>query len=260
MSEGLRIVYGIPGERGGANQAVSALPRLHLFACAARRNIQDRPSSSSHPAPVFLGKFGAACPVYFQLFDRLRGKAFPLVEKNYVTQIRLPTSTSVHPVPNIARQPRTVRLLTRRCDSNHSPSEAGSVRIQFKFMTLRSKLAAVALAITLLVLPATALASCWLHTPTIGIHATNCQMMSKHLGLASIERVPVRGSCCEMSSGKPVPASVARAPNGTADGVTPTCGVSSVDVPPIKAEAAPTKPPVRASGPALQAVLCVFLI
>src|SRR5450631_1755003 len=126
-------------------------------------------------------------------------------------------------------------------------------------MTLRSKVAAV-LAITLLALPTAALAACFLHRPATEQHATDCQMISTHLHLASIQRTLRDAPCCELSSGKPLPASVVRGPSTIADGVTPTSTVAIVDVPSLEAEATPIRPPVRPSGPALQAILCVFLI
>jgi hypothetical protein len=127
-------------------------------------------------------------------------------------------------------------------------------------MTLRSKLAAVTLAITLMVLPAAALATCWSHAPANGDRAADCQMMSSHPGLASFQNARPGAACCELSSGKPVPASVAQAPSRAADGVTPASTFSSVDVPSTTAGAAPKKPLIRAAGPSLQAMFCIFLI
>jgi hypothetical protein len=126
-------------------------------------------------------------------------------------------------------------------------------------MTMRSKLAGV-LAITLLALPAAALASCLLHRPAIGQYATHCRMMSNQLGLVSIQKALPGAACCELSPGKSTPSSVVQALSTTADGVTPPCNVSTVDVPSLEAEATPIGPPVRPSGPAFQAFLCVFLI
>ena len=123
-------------------------------------------------------------------------------------------------------------------------------------MSLRSKLAAVTLAVMLIVLPVAALASCGLH-PTDGNPATDCQMMSKHFGLASIQNAVPVGACCDLSSGKPVPAAMVQAPRGTLDGVAPAPSVSSVDVPSITAIARPITPPLRAFAADLQAILCV---
>jgi hypothetical protein len=127
-------------------------------------------------------------------------------------------------------------------------------------MTLRSKLAAVTLAITLLVLPAAALATCWSDAPANGGRAPDCQMMNAHFGLASLQNASPGAACCELSSGKPVPASLVQAPSRTADGVTPASSCSSVDVPSTTAGAATKRPLIRASGPSLQAMFCVFLI
>jgi hypothetical protein len=126
-------------------------------------------------------------------------------------------------------------------------------------MTLRSKVVA-ALAIILLVLPTAALAACLSHGQAIGQHATDCQMMSQHLGLASIRKALPDAACCELSSGKSAPASVVQAPSTAADLVTPASIVSTVDAPSLEAEASSIGPAVRPSGPALQAILCVFLI
>lgn len=84
--------------------------------------------------------------------------------------------------------------------------------------------------------------------------------MSKHLGLVSIQNALPNAACCELSSSKPAPSTVAPVPSGAVDGVTPTSSVSDTDVPSITVEVAEIKPTVRASGPALQAILCVFLI
>jgi hypothetical protein len=155
---------------------------------------------------------------------------------------------------------RTVTPLTRRCDHHHSPSRAGSGRIQVKFMALPSKLAAVTLAITLMVLPAAALATCWSHAPANGGRARDCQMMSTRPGLASLQNARPGAACCELSSGRPVPASLAQIPSRTVDGMTPASSFSRADVPSVAAGTAPKIPLIRASGPSLQAVFCVFLI
>jgi hypothetical protein len=126
-------------------------------------------------------------------------------------------------------------------------------------MALRSKLVA-ALAITLLALPTAALASCWLHKPGIGEHATDCQMMGERTVLASIKNVVPDAPCCELSSGKPVPASVVPVPSTIADGVTPLASVPTTVVNAPTVDTYPILPPIRPSGPALQAFLCVFLI
>ena len=109
----------------------------------------------------------------------------------------------------------------------------------------------------LIVLPVAALASCGLHL-TDGNPATDCQMMSKHFGSASIQNAVPVGACCDLSSGKPVPAAMVQAPRGTLDGVAPAPGVSSVDVPSITAIARPITPPLRAFAADLQAILSRF--
>jgi hypothetical protein len=84
--------------------------------------------------------------------------------------------------------------------------------------------------------------------------------MTRHLVADSIQQAPDPTSCCELSSGTPVPASVAQAPSGIVDGITPTLVISSVDVRSVMVEAPPVEPVVQASGPTLQAILCTFLI
>jgi hypothetical protein len=82
-------------------------------------------------------------------------------------------------------------------------------------------------------------------------------MMTKHLAPAEIH-AGLRGTaCCELSPGKTAPASTVQTP--TADEMNPTSAVSSMDVPSTNPEAA-SEPLIRASGPTLQAILCVFLI
>lgn len=132
--------------------------------------------------------------------------------------------------------------------------------IQFKFMTVGSKFAAVALSVTLMVLPAAALVSCTLHGPGIREDGTACQMTHKHLAVASIQASLPGTACCGLTSGRPIPGSAVQTPSATADEVSPTSAVSSTDVPSTNRETASTEPLVRASGPTLQAVLCVFQI
>jgi hypothetical protein len=125
-------------------------------------------------------------------------------------------------------------------------------------MMLRSKLVAAVLAGVLLALPTSAPVSCRLHTSSIGNHATECQMMSKRSTSARIqEAIPGARQCCEPSSGKPMPASVAQVPSAVADGVTLTSTVSGIDLQSFNPEREPTDP---VSGPTAQAILCVFLI
>jgi hypothetical protein len=126
-------------------------------------------------------------------------------------------------------------------------------------MSLRSKVAA-ALAITLLALPAVALASCSLHRSVIAKNTAACQMMNKHLVLASVQNAFSGAGCCELSSGEPVPISLVQARGSSADGIAPTSSVSIIDIPSIVVGTAPRMLPIRPSGPALQATLCVFLI
>jgi len=154
---------------------------------------------------------------------------------------------------------RIVRALTCQCDLHHRHSVHGSDKLQLKIMTLRSKVAAMTLAITILMLPSAALATCWSH-PAVGKRSNECQMMAGRLPADSIQEAPAPTSCCELSSGTPVPASAAQAPSGILHGTTPTLVVSRVDVPSAMAEAATAEPIVRASGPDLQAILCTFLI
>ena len=127
-------------------------------------------------------------------------------------------------------------------------------------MTLRSKLVAATLAATLMVLPGAAVVSCWFHRPASAIRATDCQMMSKHRGLVSIQNALPGAACCELSSGKSAPTSAAQEPSRNTEQATPASTVSIVDVPSIAVETGWTRPPVRTSGPARQAILCVFLI
>ena len=154
---------------------------------------------------------------------------------------------------------RIVRRLTYQCDFHHRPPETGPGRIQIKIMTLRSKVAAMTLAVTILIVPSAALATCWSHQPSIGKGSSECQM-TRHIAAESIQQATAPTLCCELSSGTPVPASVAQAPSGIVDGITPTLVIPSVDVPSVMAEALPMEPIVRASGSALQAILCTFLI
>lgn len=123
-------------------------------------------------------------------------------------------------------------------------------------MTLRSKLVAGTLAITLIASSAVALVSCWFHGPAIAKHATHCQMMSEDRGLVSIQNILTGAVCC----GRSVPTPVTQEPSRSVKEGTPTSGVSIVDVPLVTVGVSWINRPVRASGPHLQAILCVFLI
>jgi hypothetical protein len=127
-------------------------------------------------------------------------------------------------------------------------------------MTLRSKLVAAMLAVTLFGLPEAAAVTCWFHRPASAIRATHCQMMSKHRGLVSIQNALPGAACCKLSSGKSVPTSAAQEPSQNTEEAIPASAISIVDVPSIPVQTGWTSPPVRPSGSALQAILCVFLI
>jgi len=123
-------------------------------------------------------------------------------------------------------------------------------------MTLRSKLVASTLAITLIALPAMALVSCWFHGPAIAKHSTHCQMMGEYRRLVVVQNILTGDACCYRS----VPTPVTQEPSHSAEEGTPTSGVSIVDVPLVTVGVSWIKRPVRASGLHLQAILCVFLI
>jgi hypothetical protein len=127
-------------------------------------------------------------------------------------------------------------------------------------MTWRSKSVALALAVTLLAMPATALASCWLHMTEAEHCRPHCPMISGHTPSATVNSAPSSTSCCQVSAAKPTPAWMPQTPSGSGARVTPTLSASALDAPTTVTEAEPPDPLARASGLSLQAAFCTFLI
>lgn len=124
-------------------------------------------------------------------------------------------------------------------------------------MPILSKLAATALILTFMGLPAAALASCSLPGPEILKQTSTCHLKSR--GFASV-KAALPAPCCQLSSGQPVPASAPTGPVSVADGTIPASTVSSAEGPSLYAEVPLTEVLSRVSGPGLQAILCTFLI
>ena len=123
----------------------------------------------------------------------------------------------------------------------------------FKFVTS-------ALAMLLLVMPAAALASCGSHMRTAEKHTLQCAMMGTHMPPFSIRGPHATPSCCQMSAGKLVLASVSLARSPSAGREAPAFVVARLQIPSIAVTAEPTELRARLSGSVLQALLSIFLI
>ena len=148
---------------------------------------------------------------------------------------------------------------TAGCDLHHRQRAEWPSSILYKNMTLRFKLVATALAVTLLAMPMSALTSCWWHMGAAEKCKPHCPMMSGHEPSVTIQETPGNSSCCQMSAAKPTPASIPKAPTGSA-GVTPSLTVSTLNAPVAQIQTSPPDPLARASCPSLQSVFCTFLI
>lgn len=114
------------------------------------------------------------------------------------------------------------------------------------------------LVLAVLAMPAAALVSCWA-PPLMSAGCPLCLAMAHNPGTA-VQEAPGGTSCCDLSNGKPAPASVLQAPTTTtlvAPAVSAVVAVSvaapaRVDHPTDQRSASPPVSP--------QAVLCTFLI
>ena len=125
-------------------------------------------------------------------------------------------------------------------------------------MALRSKVAAL-LATLLLALPFASAAACLLHRPQSAGKVSHCQMLRHHGMSAGRQNARLNNECCELSSRQSLPPSRPEVPGGTFDATAPVISAATLDVPQAPIRIADT-PPVQATGPSHQAVLCVFLI
>ena len=138
-------------------------------------------------------------------------------------------------------------------------AEAAARSILLNNMTWRFKLVASALVMVVLVMPVSALGSCWLHMSPATHCTPHCPMMSGHAPSVTIQEAPTNNSCCQVSAARPTPASMAQAPS-ISDYVAPTFIASALDIPTVLIKAEPPRPLARALYPSLQSVFCTFLI
>lgn len=129
-----------------------------------------------------------------------------------------------------------------------------------KKMTWPFKLVSSALAMLLLAMPAAALATCGFGMRAMETHTIQCAMMGTHTPPVSIQGGRAGSSCCQMSSGRPVHASVPLARSNSAGGEAPALVVATLQIPAIMVTAEPGELRARSSGSVPQAFLCIFLI
>jgi hypothetical protein len=126
-------------------------------------------------------------------------------------------------------------------------------------MAWRFKFVCIALLITPLVLPVATLSACWLPMPAMQGMAMGDAGMTANMPI-SIQQGPTIASCCQLSAVSAPPASVPRAPEYGATGLTTTLSTSVLEVRPADTTAERVKAQPRGTRPSLQATLCVFLI
>jgi hypothetical protein len=128
-------------------------------------------------------------------------------------------------------------------------------------MSWRFKLVALLLAFTTLVMPASALAFCWLHMPAAQKCVPHCPMMAGHHSSASMAQAQASSACCQISAAMPTPPTMPQAPTSTFLVIARLATASTIDV---LVEALTPSPPSdlipEGSPQGLQAVLCTFLI
>jgi len=129
-----------------------------------------------------------------------------------------------------------------------------------RIVTSRFKLVALALMMTLLAMPMSALAHCWLHIATAKDCRPHCPMMGMQAPSTTVQAAPANTSCCQVSAAKPIPSSMPQSPSDSGARVAPTLSASALDVPTTVTKAEPPDPLARASGLSLQAAFCTFLI
>jgi hypothetical protein len=128
-------------------------------------------------------------------------------------------------------------------------------------VSIRSKFVAILLLVGLLAAPAAALSACW-RTGDGGQHdcPSGCPMMAKMMQVPadSIQARPENPNCCQISSGKPAPASPLVVPNGSVRVTPPAVRVVPITVTTAVVRQSETAtPPLTAPS---QPVLCTFLI
>src|SRR5271157_6325889 len=104
-------------------------------------------------------------------------------------------------------------------------------------MTCWFKLVAWALVMVVLVLPVSALGSCWLHMAPAEHCTPHCPMMSGQAPSVTIQEAPANGSCCRVSAAKLTPASMPQAPSASGSRMAPTLIASALDTPAILTKA-----------------------
>jgi hypothetical protein len=121
-----------------------------------------------------------------------------------------------------------------------------------------SKFAVVVLVLAVLAMPAAALVSCWA-PPMMSAGCPLCPAMTHNPGTA-VQEAPAGASCCDISSGKPAPASVLQAPTTTSLLAPAPSAVVAVSVAAPARVDHPTDQGSASPPASPQAVLCTFLI
>jgi hypothetical protein len=123
-----------------------------------------------------------------------------------------------------------------------------------------SKVVAFVTAVVLLMVPAAAWSSCWLHMAKAEKCTPHCPMMKAQSSPVSISETSAAMSCCQVSSGKPEELPVPSTPVVTGIPVSPTTHVSILDAVTFTVRAEFPDFLSRMFVPSLQASLCTFLI
>ncbi len=120
------------------------------------------------------------------------------------------------------------------------------------------KFVALALSVALLAVPASALEACW-SMPGQASHSC-CANMESEAPAADVQAAGNGRSCCDLSSGKPVPSPKVTVPVGADATLLPPETTATLVVVLLRANNAPpgAAPPLPESS--LQPVLCTFLI